>query len=278
MAIVDAEGLVLRSLRYRETSRILTILTPGCGKLHLIAKGARDTKSPFSGALEPLTRSWFVFYLKKNRDLHLLRAASPIAAYLHLLANPAIYHLGCAALEFVDRVLTDQDPSPEIYAALTTYLDDCDARATTAGPAQTCGACYAALATGLKAFQMRIVVLAGYAPELSNCAGCGGDVRSPGGFGVAEGGLLCRRCAAAAECLPVSEQGASLLRSLVGGEAGDACAGKRSVAAVPELPPATGREVTAIIEAFLRFHVTGYRGLRSLRSFEEWLRMPREVR
>jgi len=37
-----------------------------------------------------------------------------------------------------------------------------------------------------------------------------------------------------------------------------------------ELPPSAERQVTEIIEAFLRFHIAGYRGLRSLKSLAAW--------
>ena len=43
MALIETEAVVLRTLRYGESDAILTLLTPGTGRVSAIAKGARKT-------------------------------------------------------------------------------------------------------------------------------------------------------------------------------------------------------------------------------------------
>jgi DNA repair protein RecO (recombination protein O) len=255
MAIVEDQGLVLRSQRYRETSRIVTILTPAFGKISLIGKGAREQKSPFGAALEPLTQGHYVFYLKKERSLHLLKAASVEREFSHVLAWPAAYYLCSAALEFGLKILPDEDPAPELYGALDRFLTrwDCNPHAAGGEPS-------------LKFFQLQAVSLLGYAPQLEHCTRCGGGARPWAGFGVAEGGILCPRCAGQGQSLPISPDTMSLLASLLCGEP----------PAQQRRRPEVDQEAVGIVAAFLRYHVPGYQGLRALRGWHQWQALVQE--
>ena len=75
MALVRSEGIVLKTHALGDTSRIVVVYTREHGMVRLVAKGARKTPSRFGFALEPLSRSRFVFYHKPDRDLHLLSQA-----------------------------------------------------------------------------------------------------------------------------------------------------------------------------------------------------------
>ena len=260
MAIVRDEALILRVMRYRETSKILVALTPVFGKVHLLAKGAREYKRGFGGALEILTRSRLVFYHKRQSELHLLHSASVERPYLRLLSEATAYHLACAALEFVLRVVPDEDPSVEIFETLGAFLERADAGASTAE-----------MFWALRVFQFRTVALLGYAPQLACCAVCGEADVSDARFGVAEGGILCPRCRAQGETRPLAPAALALLQRLV------AHAGAGSATAQADAPARAGvdRQAAEVVECFLRYHVTGYQGLRSLKSLAAWRRVRR---
>jgi DNA repair protein RecO (recombination protein O) len=256
VAIVEDQAFVLRSLRYGETSRIVTALGRTFGKVHLIAKGARGTKSPFGASLDPFSRVQIVFYLKKSRTLHLLKAAIVEKAYERILAHPETYYLASAALEFVQRVLPDEDPVPRVCDALDRFLGGCEHANGAAGDEQR-----------LRAFQLHVVAHLGYAPQLDRCARCGRAPQPRGGFGVSEGGLLCRRCAGGRQVLPLSDATLSMLRRAVGLRSARPAGGTSSGRSGQ---PADRKELGAVVEAFLRYHVTGYQDLKSLRGFSEW--------
>jgi len=286
VAIVEDEALVLRSIRHGETSRIATLLARRYGKVHVIAKGARDIRSPFGSALEPPALVQMVFYLKKQRSLQFLRAAATERSFPALLASPRAYHVACAGLEFIDRVVTDEDPVPEVFAALLRFLEGCERRPD-----------HPRAELRLRAFQLHTVSLLGYAPQIDRCAACGQAADPPAGFGVAEGGVLCRACAATTRAMPLSPAGLELLRQVVAGaQAGRAAAprmppappgspaepaGAPTVAPagrpMPLLSPQADRAVIAVVEAFLQYHVTGYRGLRALRCLAAWTDLTRTL-
>ena len=50
-----SEGIILKGIPLGEADRIVTIYTLGSGKLRLVAKGVRRSRSRMSGYLEPLT-------------------------------------------------------------------------------------------------------------------------------------------------------------------------------------------------------------------------------
>ena len=72
MALIKTTALLLRSLRFGDTSRIVTVLTPEYGKWSAVAKGVRGPKSRFGASLEILTLSSLVVYYRRGRDLQLI--------------------------------------------------------------------------------------------------------------------------------------------------------------------------------------------------------------
>ena len=51
--MIVTNGLVLRHSEYRDSDRMLTLLTPDMGRIDAIARGCRKTKSPL-----PVRTSW----------------------------------------------------------------------------------------------------------------------------------------------------------------------------------------------------------------------------
>jgi DNA repair protein RecO (recombination protein O) len=226
MAIVTSEGIVLKTHALGETSRIAVVYTREHGMVKLVAKGARKTPSRFGYALEPLTRGRYVYYLKTDRDLHLLSQADTLAPTgsriqdLERLAHAELFDLLAAVLEAVPAV------PPAALPALTI------------------------------AFELQVASLLGYRPRLDACAECGGTLSPRRLFSPARGGLLCDRCsgeepgtvALSADALA----GLSLLLTRPVGEAGEYFEVRRA------------GEILRVVEAFLRHHFQRFKGLRSL--------------
>jgi len=244
VALVESEGIVLKTHALGDTSRIAVVYTREHGMVKLVAKGARKTPSRFGYALEPLTRGRYVYYLKPDRDLHLLSQADTIAPTGSRLADlPRLAHAE-AAIELIDRLVWGEEPHAELFDLLKAALE-----AVTAAPA-------AALPALTIAFELQVASLLGYRPRLDRCAQCGGTLSPRRLFSPALGGLLCDRCAAgepgtvtlSADALA----GLSLLLTRPLGEAGAYLEVRRA------------GEILRVVEAFLKYHFQRFRGLRSL--------------
>lgn len=244
MALVTTEGIVLKTHALGDTSRIVVTYTRESGLRKFVAKGARKAPSRFGYALEPLSRSRFVYYEKPDRDLHFLSKAEVLDAIgsrlteLHRLAHAQ------AALELVDRLVWGEETHPRLYALLTQALESC-ARA----PAPT-------LPAVTLAFQLQLASELGYRPRLEQCAVDGKPVSRRRAFSPARGGLLCDECAAReGGVVQLSAEALAsfvllLSRPLL--EAGEFI----------ELPRAG--ELLRVIEDFFRMHFQRFQGLRSL--------------
>jgi DNA repair protein RecO (recombination protein O) len=244
MAIVTCEGVVLKVHALGDTSRIVTAYTRDHGLRKLVAKGARKTPSRFGFALEPLSRSRFVFYWKPDRDLHLLSQAEVLDPLGSRLADLTRLAHAQAALELVDRLVWGEEPHAELYDLLVATLAGC-ARAPVASlPAVTL------------AFQLQLASELGYRPRLDACAIDGRPVSQRRLFSPGRGGLVCDGCASreggvialSAEALA----SLALLLSRPVGEAGEYAAIER------------GPELLRVVEDFLRMHFQRFQGLRSL--------------
>ena len=89
MPLYTADALILRTYRLGESDRIVVFLTRDRGKKRGVAKGARRARSPFAGALEPLTEARVAYFEKERRELVGLNFAETIRSPLALI-GPAI--------------------------------------------------------------------------------------------------------------------------------------------------------------------------------------------
>jgi DNA repair protein RecO (recombination protein O) len=258
MALVRSEGIVLKSYALGDTSRIVVAYTRDHGMVRLVAKGARKTPSRFGFSLEPLSRSRFVFYLKPDRDLHLLSQAETIEPTGSRIGDLTRLAHAQAAVELIDRLVWGEESHVELYDLLASTLASVTTATLAAVPAVTI------------AYELQVASLLGYRPRLTSCAHCDGGLSPRRLFSPARGGLLCDRCAAAepgtihlsADALA----GIALLLTRPVSEAGDYLEVKR-----------TG-EILRVIEAFLSHHFQRFQGLRSLevlRSLPEANESPR---
>jgi len=244
MAIVTSEGIVLKTHALGETSRIVVVYTREHGMVKLVAKGARKTPSRFGYALEPLTRGRYVYYLKTDRDLHLLSQADTLAPTGSRIQDLERLAHAEAALELIDRLVWGEEPHAELFELLAAVLEAVPTAPPAALPALTI------------AFELQVASLLGYRPRLDACAECGGTLSPRRLFSPARGGLLCDRCAGEEPgTLALSADalaGLSLLLTRPVGEAGEYFEVRRA------------GEILRVVEAFLRHHFQRFKGLRSL--------------
>jgi DNA repair protein RecO (recombination protein O) len=248
MAIVRLEAIVLRTYPLRDTSRIVVLYTRERGLVRAVAKGARQPKSRFAGALEPLGRVEVVLYVKEERDLELLSSAELLEATASLEAGLERITHAQAAAEFVDRLVWGEEAHAALYDLLLATLRRLALVADDALSAVTL------------AFQLQAASLLGYRPVLDRCVGCGREEKAWQFFAPGRGGVLCGRCA--------GEEVASIRLSR------DAVR-DLSRLAVTDLantdpgPNARAGELLKILEVYLQNHFQRFSGLRSLELLRE---------
>jgi len=176
-------GIVLRTQDHAETDRIAVLLTP-CGRLDVLAKGARRLERPVGAVLDPLHVVDVIHY--RRRGLHLLKEANLVRTFPRVREDLERATAALTALEWVTALVPRGSPDDRSYALTLAFL--------------------AALDEGLPppvftvAYLLRLLAAGGHAPHLRGCVRCGKTedlTWSPG-----EGGLLCTRCGGRGEGIP----------------------------------------------------------------------------
>ena len=177
--IYRTDAVVLSRLDYGEADRILTVYTPHHGKLRVIAKGARKPASRLLPHLEYFTRSRL--FLAKGRDLDVVTGAETLEPHLGLRENLAAYAHASHCVEILHRLTEDRQENQAVYELLASSLR--------------------LLAEGLdpfavtRHFELALLTLLGFKPELYRCVSCHGEVTAvANAFSPRLGGVLCPVC------------------------------------------------------------------------------------
>jgi len=251
MALCKTEAVVLRSIKWSETSRIVTLYTLGFGKLKVVAKGARRPKSQFGASLEPITHSAVVFYRKEGRDLHTLSQCDLIAAFPKIKSDLSTLTYASAVCELMDRLITGEDPNRPLFRALVETLGGIE------------GGAAADAEKFLWRFQLHLAAFLGYRPEFGTCVRCGAALEGAKvAFSFALGGTLCERCAGEGAKRHLIHMGtAKFLFHLQRAHPDRVRALKHSSWLAEEIRP--------LLKKFLATHTEDHRGLRSLDFLEQ---------
>jgi DNA repair protein RecO (recombination protein O) len=176
---IRAEGIVLRHSDWGEADRILTIFTRQLGKVTAIAKGIRKPRSRKAGHLEPFSRTSML--LAHGRDLLILTQAEAIDVFEPLRQDLVLLGYTSYVIELLDRFTYEEGENRPLYNLLARTLlrlsrgDNPD------------------LVT--RYYEMRLLDLVGFRPQLVNCAQCGSVIQAQDQYFSAEkGGALCPAC------------------------------------------------------------------------------------
>jgi DNA repair protein RecO (recombination protein O) len=203
---LKTEGIVLRSLRYGEADRILHLYTPDRGRISAIAKGVRRARSRFGGRLEPFFRLDLVLYEGRS-DLLTVTSAETLAGHPRLREDAGALDGAARACEAVARVFDDGDPHRGVYHLLANELTLLDQEPARAGRSNAL------------AFRLKLLLAAGFAPQLAACASCG-ERDHLVGFSGAAGGVVCAACEASA--FPLDQDAHDFLVAALGRPLADA--------------------------------------------------------
>lgn len=128
------KGIILRTIKYGETSVICSIFTELLGLQSYMIKGVRTGKSRTNKANLLFSSSMLdmVVYHQPQKNLQLVKESQ--AAYLYHTVQENVIKNGVAvfAMEIVTQLLADHDPAPELFYFTEDFLKKLDAWKTQA--------------------------------------------------------------------------------------------------------------------------------------------------
>ncbi len=179
--LYNTDAIILRRSDFGEADRLLTVFTPQRGKLRLLAKGARKTKSRKAGHIELFTHT--TLQAARGRNLDILTQADTVESYRTLREDLDKISHAYYVVELVDRFTQEGDPACPIFQLLALML----ARLNDGSAAQQ----YLAL----RFFELHLLGLTGFQPQLHFCVACNQPVKEEANlFSASDGGILCPAC------------------------------------------------------------------------------------
>lgn len=176
------EAVVLRSIRYGEADRILHLYSRERGRIGAVAKGVRRPRSRFGGRLEPLFRVSLVLHEGRG-ELYTVTGVQTVHAHAALREHGAALARAVEACEAVLRLFDSAEANVPAYNLLCHELALLDSAVECATRAQAL------------AFRLKLLLAAGFVPELAACASCG-EREDLGAFSAGAGGIVCSACEA----------------------------------------------------------------------------------
>ena len=178
-------GLVLREATYKESDKILTLLTADLGLLTVKARGVKRKNSPLRGGCQLLTYSEFTLFERKG--FYTVNEAEPLRLFDGLRQDIELLSLGSYFAQVLETVSAAEQSDPEV---LNLGLNCLYALESLNIPQRLVKA----------VFELRLLCLIGFAPRLEGCGWCGEE--SAAWFLPRDGILLCQVCRGASSGEP----------------------------------------------------------------------------
>lgn len=181
----STRALIVRRRDVNDADRILTVLTPGEGKLELIAKGVRKTSSRKAGHLEPFVHA--ALTLAQGSTWDIITEAQTVESFRHLRSNLEAIAAASYISELVDAFTGEGEDAHAIWDLALEALRILDESATrNAVPVNL-----------LSWFDLHLLSLTGFQPQFFRCLACEKELEPTLNFlSLSEGGVLCPQCAA----------------------------------------------------------------------------------
>ncbi len=250
MSITKTEAIVLKGLKFGDTSKIVTLYTKDYGKIKVIAKGIRKPKSRLAGTLESFFHIHIVFYKKTTTEIYLLSQSEIMHPFQKITKDLNRYAFASGALELLDKLITGEESNPEIFELTLhtlAFMESCAPRS---------------VEKSFLFFAVRLADILGYKPKFDRCISCGKPIPEKLIlFSPEKGGIICRRCArqdqAYLRLSKDSARSASKLQSI-----------KIGKLASYNITKDQFREISNVVLNLLDYHTGKGRALKSLEFLE----------
>lgn len=201
--ITVTPAIVLRQRKLGDADKILTLFTASRGKLDVVAKGVRRSRSKLAGYVEPLAHT--SFQLAQGKNLDIVTQAENIESFAELRDDLDRMSRALYVCETLDRATESAEENFPLYRLLLDTLRRVATRAD--------------IDTPVRYFELQTLELLGYRPELGACVSCRKRIEPVTNYWSASGGgVVCSQCCRDDESArPISVNAIKTLRLLLHG-------------------------------------------------------------
>ena len=182
MPLYKTKAIVIRSMDFSESDKIVTFFTRDFGKLRGIAKGAKRTKKRFGSTLELFSYVNLIFFDKGNLGLARINSCYSIESHMEICKDIKKVAYGSYFIELVNGLVGEKEKNDGIFDLLvdSLFLISCQKFDEEI----------------VRIFEIRLLSLLGYQPQLEQCLICAYKLsgKEKFWFSPVKGGILCNRC------------------------------------------------------------------------------------
>jgi DNA repair protein RecO (recombination protein O) len=176
--LTKTRGLVTKTVNFGEGDKILTLLSDRYGKIQVMARGARKTKSKLIAGTQLFCYGDFILF--KGKNWYYVNEVEIINTF-HRIRNDLIKLCNCTYLiELANAVVQPEQPPGRLLDVLVDAFN-----------------IYAGENTNpeiiMRAAELKILAYSGFKPQLGNCTNCNA-VSDAAYFSPVSGGILCPDC------------------------------------------------------------------------------------
>lgn len=192
MGQIKTKGIVLVENNLGDYDKILTILTPGMGKISCGAKGARRPKSLLMAGTQFLCFADYLIY--KGSDTYSINSCETIEFFYNIRTDLDKYKYAVHITKIILDVTNENENS---YRTLQLFLNTL----------YTISETDKNLDLILAIFKLRLMCILGFKPQVEKCTNCGieEDIKY---FSLKDNGFKCSSCGrsdkSAIEIMPVT--------------------------------------------------------------------------
>ena len=181
--LTDTEGIVLRQIKTSYNRRMILLFSRKYGKISCGTSIGERGRNKSSLALRPFTYGRYELF--KNRESYNINSAETLRSYYRIGEDVDKYMHGAYVLEFTEKALAEEMPAQALFDLLLEFFDVLERREKGIG-------------TLVLAYQIRLLRIMGYLPQLDACCRCG-EKRIAHSFSIPDGGIVCESCASGSE-------------------------------------------------------------------------------
>ena len=190
MPIQKTSAIVLKSINWKDSSKITTLFTREMGKVNVMAKGAKKAHGRYSGLLESLHLLEVLIYFSTTRELQTLGEVSLEYSFNKIRADLVKTAYAFGILELLDKLFTHGNPDATFFdfsKRILYYLEESDKE------------------QGIFWYYLlKLASYLGFKPEFTRCRKCGRDIlEEEVRFSLTQGSILCRSCFTAEDKLVI---------------------------------------------------------------------------
>ncbi|WP_243643765.1 DNA repair protein RecO [Tepidibacillus fermentans] len=168
------EGIVIKTVDYGEGNKIITLFTETHGKVPLMARGAKKTKSRLSSVSQLFSYGDYTFFLTKSMGT--LNHGEIIQSFTKIQQDIIKTAYAAYLVELTDKMTENLDPISYLYQQLLSSLKQIDEGKDPE--------------IIIRIYELKILKISGYRPVLNQCVLCH-SVDNLTRFSIVHGGVIC---------------------------------------------------------------------------------------